>query len=223
MLLVCFLKVFLFVKANGTWFLKGGREDWCDTAGLTANMWRRPVSRKRAEVVGCLGFFPFEAGNPIIDGNSVGFNNFQNEIWARGLLGLMRDRKQDTDFRRLFRSLWILWNWVAFHLRSTFVQLSPSVYKLQSRSRHWCMDERTDSPGTIPAVRKGMLNSGLVSLLLSWRTTQTCHEDWSRTRYVVLNIWSELDPCTKKQISDLVYFSPFLPALLLGAEMILGK
>lgn len=137
MLLVCFLKVFLFVKANGTWFLKGGREDWCDTAGLTANMWRRPVSRRGAEVVGCLGFFPLEAGNLIIDGNSVGFNNFQNEIWARGLLGLMRDRKQDTDFRRLFRSLWILWNWVAFHLRSTFVQLSPSVYKLQSRSRHW--------------------------------------------------------------------------------------
>lgn len=63
------------------------------------------MSRKGAEVVGCLGFFPFEAGNPIIDGNSVGFNNFQDEIWARGLLGLMRDKKQDTDFRRLFRSL----------------------------------------------------------------------------------------------------------------------
>lgn len=49
------------------------------------------MSKKGAEVVGCwvfcLGFglfvclfcFPFGAGNSIIDGNSAGFNNFQNE------------------------------------------------------------------------------------------------------------------------------------------------
>lgn len=108
MLLVCFLRVgFFFVKANGIWFLKGGREDWCDT---TANMWRRHMSRKGAEVVGfCevvwISFFPFEAGNPITDGSFVGFNNSPNEIWARGLLRLMRDKKQGRDFRRSFRGL----------------------------------------------------------------------------------------------------------------------
>lgn len=42
-------------------------------------------------------FFSFEAGNPITEGSFVGFNNFQKEIWAQGLLRLMRDKTQISE------------------------------------------------------------------------------------------------------------------------------
>lgn len=44
-----------FVKSNAIWFLKGGREDWCDPAGLTANMWR--IWARKELKLWIVGFF----------------------------------------------------------------------------------------------------------------------------------------------------------------------
>lgn len=45
------------VKANGICFLKGGKEDWCDTAGLTANVLRGCMKSKGLLKVWWLWFF----------------------------------------------------------------------------------------------------------------------------------------------------------------------
>lgn len=79
-----------------------------ERSGVTLQAWQltcEEYEQERSWSCGLLGFlfgfrivclfcFPFGAGNSIIDGNSAGFNNFQNETWVQGLLRLMRDKNK---------------------------------------------------------------------------------------------------------------------------------
>lgn len=90
MLMVCFLEVFLLWKPMAFASRKVG-----DRTGVTLQAWQ--ITREKDVWTGkeCWrwGIFISEAGNPIIDDNFAGFNNFQNRIWAWGLMRLTREEK----------------------------------------------------------------------------------------------------------------------------------
>lgn len=139
------------VKGNGICFLKGGKEDWCDTAGLTANRLRGCMKSKGllkvwwlwffcclflvwgvfcVLVVVVVVFFPnLEISwlMTILQVSTTSKTRFGHGVWWHSW---EIKRWQRLGFRRLYKHLWILWKWVVFHLLSPFVQLSPSVYKL---------------------------------------------------------------------------------------------
>ena len=219
--MVCFLKVFLLWQpmAFGSW--KVG-----ERTGVTLQAWQLACEEDiwteswRCVLVFCF-FFP-KAINALIGDNFSCVNNFQNRIWAWGLMGLRREEKMtETWFQKTIEESL---NPVETSDISAFQHLCATESK--------CLDTIEQIIPLVAWVRKqappvcflewgrGYWAQDCCLCFWSRRAAQTCSEDCSGEQHTS----SELGPCLKQQpISDLVCFfaPPF--STLPRAEMILDN